>query len=253
VSGPAAIDSSLARIAQARPDGFGLTLQRRPGPGGGWFRVTELLSSDGAPAVLLGRIRGMYEVPADYIRAEWLFESYARAVADLGVSFMVAERRLPGLGRENLLMASSGGLIAGTAVIAGQMTVLESDPVADGPGISRADRWTDLAQRFGESFEALVEPMVDWMVRHKLRQEKTLRAAAADRLAQSIVWCGQAFDEPEFALELAHELLGRPGPLLIPLETGVDGRGAEQHLRTTCCLAYRAAGGGLCFGCPLNR
>ena len=109
MSGPAAIDSSLARITRVRPDGLGLNLQRRPGPGDGWFAVSELLAADGAPAVLLSRVRGMYEVPADHIRAEWLFESYARAVADLGASFIVAERRLPVLEPENLLMASMAG------------------------------------------------------------------------------------------------------------------------------------------------
>jgi hypothetical protein len=252
VRDPIAIEASLARITRVRPGGFGLNLQRRPAPGDGWFRVNELLSADGAPAVLLSRVRGMYEVPADHVRAEWLFESYARAVADLGVSFMVAERRLPALGAENLLMTSTGGLIAGTAVIAADMTVLSEDP-AEGLEISRVGGWRDLAQEFRQGFEALIGPMVDWMVRHRLRQEKTLWSAAADRMAQSIIWCGRAFDEQDFAHELAHELLDRPGPMMIPLETGLDGRGEEQHLRTTCCLAYRAAGGGLCFGCPLNR
>lgn len=253
MSEPAAIDSSLARITRIRPDGLGLTLQRRGGPGEGWFAVTELLAEDGAPAVLLSRIRGMFEVPADHIRAEWLFESYARAVADLGVSFIVAERRLPRLDPANLLMASMGGLIAGTAVTTTDMTVTADDPVAGGQGITRADGWQDLAGEFRQGFEALVEPMVAWMVGHRLRQEKTLWAAAADRLAQSIVWCGRAFDEQDFARKLARELLDRPGPMMIPLETGIDGRGEEQHLRSTCCLAYRAAGGGLCFACPLNR
>jgi hypothetical protein len=253
VSGSPAIDSSLARITRVRPDGLGLNLHRRPGPGDGWFRVSELLTADAAPAVLLSRVRGMYEVPADHIRAEWLFESYAKALADLGISFMVAERRLPDLHADNLLMASAAGLIAGTAVIAEDMTVTADDPADDGRRISRVDGWRDLAQEFRQGFEALVEPMVTWMERHRLRQEKTLWAAAADRMAQSIVWCGRAFDEQDLALELAHELLDRPGPMKIPLETGVDGRGEEQHLRTTCCLAYRAAGGGLCFACPLNR
>lgn len=253
VSDPTAIDSSLARITRVRPDGLGLTLQKRSGPGKGWFGVADLLGDDDAPSVLLNRVRGMYEVPADHIRAEWLFESYARAVADLGAAFIVAERRLPALDPENLLMASTGGLIVGTAVIGDELTVTASDPTAEGQGIARVDRWQDLAREFREGFTHLVEPMVRWMVRHRLRQEKTLWSAAADRLAQSLVWCGRAFDEPDFALDLARELIDRPGPMAIPLETGVDARGNEQHLRSTCCLVYRAAGGGLCFGCPLNR
>ena len=253
MSRPAAINSSIERIARARPDGIGLTLERRSGPGEGWFSVEELLSTEGAPAVLLSRIRGMYGVPADHIRAEWLFESYARAIADLGVSFIVAERRLPDLDRKNLLMTSGRGLIVGTAIISENMIALNADPVSHGHGISRVESWQDLAREFRDGLEALVEPLVSWMARHGLRQEKTLWLAAADRTAQSLVWSGRAFDDPGFARELAAEMLGGPGPMAIPLNTGIDSRGSEQHLRTTCCLAYRAAGGGLCFGCPLNR
>jgi hypothetical protein len=253
VSRAAAIDSSLARITGVRLDGISPAIERRSGPGEGWFAVEELLTSDSAPADLLGRIRGMHEVPADHIRAEWLFESYARAVADLGVSFLVAERRLPRLQRDNLLMASAGGLIAGIAVIAEDLNVVATDPVEDGPAITRYDTWPDLVREFREAFTGLLGPMIDWMVSHRLRQEKTLWSAAADRLAQSLLWSGRAFEARDFAAGLAHELLNQPGPMKIPLDCAVDARGNEHHLRTTCCLAYRAAGGGLCFGCPLNR
>ncbi|MEX0620589.1 MAG: (2Fe-2S)-binding protein [Solirubrobacterales bacterium] len=253
MNGSAAIDLSLTRITAVRPDGLGLNLARRPGPGDGWFAIEELFASDGAPAVLLNRVRGMYEVPADYIRAEWLFESYTRAIADLGVAFIIAERRLPALEPDNLLMTSSRGLIIGTAVIGDEMTVTATDSVADGHGITRVEGWRELAQELRGGFMLLVEPLVEWMARHRLRQEKTLWLAAADRMAQSAVWSGRAFDDPGFARELIHALIDRPGPMTIPLETGLDSRGDEQHLRSTCCLAYRAAGGGLCFGCPLNR
>jgi hypothetical protein len=253
VNDPDAIDASLARIASARLDGVGLAVERRDGQSARWFSVCDLLASDGAPAVLLSRIRGMRETPADYIRAEWLFESYSRAIADLGISFIVAERRLPDLWPDNLLMTAVNGLVAGTAVVSGCMTVTETDPVPDGPGISRVGGWRELADEFRQGFTALAEPIVAWTTRHRLRQEKTLWLAAGDRIAQSLVWCGRAFDRQEFAAELARELLDRPGPMAIGLETGTDVRGREQHLRTTCCLAYRVDGGGLCFGCPLNR
>lgn len=249
----AEIDLSLARIRSARVDGIGLVLGRRPGPGDGWFSAGQLLSDDSAPATLLAMVRGIREIPADYIRGEWMFESYARAVADLGAAMIVAERRLPDLTAANLLMASTGGLIAGTAVVSREMTVLEADPASDGPGLTRVPRWQDLADAFHFGFTALLEPMVAWMLRHRLRQQKALWTAAADRLAQSLLWCGTAFDQPGFARELAAEVLDRPGPLRIPLETTLDARGREHHSRVSCCLAYRAAGGGFCHACPLNR
>ncbi len=125
MSGPAEIDLSLARIRSVRLDGVGLVVGRRSNHGGGWFEVEQLLTDDSAPATLLAMVRGISEVPADYIRGEWMFESYARAVADLGASMIVAERRLPDLASGNLLMAATGGLVAGTAVTGTAMTVLE--------------------------------------------------------------------------------------------------------------------------------
>lgn len=252
MSRPAEIDLSLARIRAARVDGVGLVVGRRPGPGDGWFAVEQLLTDDSAPATLLAMVRGISEVPADYIRGEWMFESYARAAANLGAGMIVAERRLPDLSPSNLLMAATGGLVAGTAVRSPAMLVLEQDP-AEGSGLTRLGSRQDLSDAFHSGFTALIEPMVEWMTRHRLRQEKVLWTAAADRLAQSLLWCGAAFGKHDFAGELAADLLGRNGPLRIPLETSLDARGREHHSRVSCCLAYRAAGGSVCHGCPLNR
>lgn len=253
MSSSAAIDASLKRIARIPPSASAVFPRRRSGPGEGWFSAAELLASDGAPAGLLSQIRGMFETPADHIRAEWLFESYARAIADLGVLFIVAERRLPDLSPENLLMASRGGLIVATAVVSEKMIVLGGDPADAEPGITRAEDWQGLAGELRSGFSNLVSPFLSWFVRHRLRQEKTLWSAAADRLAQSLVWSGQVLAQPDFVSELAREVLADSGPMAIPLETGIDNLGNKQHLRSTCCLAYRAAGGSLCFSCPLNR
>ena len=69
--------------------------------------------------------------------------------------------------------------------------------------------------------------------------------------AQSRAWPSPRTGEYA-ARALAAELLGVRGPLQIPLETVVDARGTERHRRVTCCLAYRATGGSLCFACPIN-
>ncbi len=229
------VDAAVSRIAVAEADGMRLLVERRSEPAGAWFPVSELLQSDGAPAVLLARIRGMSEVPAEHIRAEWLFESYARVLGELGAAFLLTEGRAPELSSDNLLMAARNGLIAGVA--------LRTDRMGSASGPADGLR-TDLI--------GLIGPFASWFDRHGLRPEKTLWKSAADRIAEAVLWAGRAFDEYEAAQELAAELLGVPGPLQIPLETVVDARGTERHRRVTCCLAYRATGGSLCFACPIN-
>ena len=229
------VDAAVSRIAAAEADGMRLLVERRAEPGGAWFPVAELLESDGAPAVLLARIRGMGEVPADHIRAEWLFESYARVLGELAAAFLLTEGQAPDLSSGNLLMAARNGLIAGVALRTGRMASA-SEP----------------ADRLRSDLIELIGPFVSWFDRHGLRPEKTLWKSAADRIGEAVLWAGRAFDESEAARALATELLGTSGPLQIPLETVVDARGTERHRRVTCCLAYRATGGSLCFACPIN-
>lgn len=236
------LDADIRRIATAEADGMRLLVRRQSKPGGPWFPVSELLESDGAPAVLLARTGGG-SVPGEHIRAEWLFESYARVLGELGTAFLLSTGRLPVLTPPNLLMASRGGLIAGVALRSGSMS--RPTPGAGGDG-SPADS-------LRESLIGLIGPFAAWFDRHGLRPEKTLWKSAADRIAEAALWAGRAFEAPEAARTLAVELLGPAGPLHIPLETVVDPRGAQRHRRVTCCLAYRAAGGSLCFACPLNR
>jgi len=237
-------DADIRRIAAAEADGMRLLVDRRTDPGGPWFPVTELLESDGAPAVLLTRMVGVSDVPGEHIRAEWLFESYARVLGELGTAFVIATGRLPELTAANLLMASRNGLIAGVALRSCRMA-------AGAGGVGPAGN-ASAAESLRESLVALIGPFAAWFDRHGLRPEKTLWKSAADRIAEAALWAGRAFDEPEAARGLAAEILGNPGPLRIPLETVVDPLGTERHSRVTCCLAYRAAGGSLCFACPLN-
>jgi hypothetical protein len=234
VDGP--LDADIARIRAASDGGMRLLVARRDEPGGAWFLVPELLEREGAPAVLLSRISGMAGPPPDHVRAEWLFESYARALGDLGCAFIVSAGKLPDLSPTNLLMAARGGLIAGTA--------LRSNRFASGP---------DLAGALRDSLVGLISPLATWFDSHGLRPEKTLWKSAADRIAESALWAGRAFDRESEAAVLADGLLAAPGPLQIPLEKMVDRRGVERHLRVTCCLAYRATGGQVCAACPLNR
>ncbi len=234
----AEIDRAIGRITAAQADGYGIIVRRRDRPGDGWFSVAELDGSGRVEATLMSRISGMSGPPADHIRAEWMVESLARAIADLAGSFAVATRSLPDLTPENVLLAAEGGLFRATAVTSDRL--FEGDPAA-------------LSERFRAGYLDLLRPTIEWTDGQGLRPAKTLWHAAADRLAQSLVWSGKAFDRPDLALELTELVLEPEGPLKIPIARAEDEYGDEFHLRATCCLAYRTPDGYTCQSCPLQK
>lgn len=236
------LTQTLGRVAVASADGYGIIVRQRENAGDGWFAASELDGSGRIEALLLSRISGMAGPPEDHIRAEWLLESLARAIADLAGSFLVAARQLPDLSAGNVLLAAEGGLVRATGIISTRG--LESDDT------------NELADSFRPGFAALLEPTVTWLEAQKLRPAKTLWHAAADRLAQSLVWSGKAFDRPDLALELTRLTVGPDSPdprLAIGIQRAEDEWGDEYHLRNTCCLAYRTEGGELCQSCPLVK
>lgn len=235
------IDRAIGRITAARADGYGIIVRRRDRPGDGWFSVDELDGSGRVEATLISRISGMSGPPPEHIRAEWMVESLARALADLAGSFAVATGTLPDLSPGNLLLAAEGGLFRASGVTSDAL--FEGDPEA-------------LADRFRSGFAELMGPTIEWTDGQGLRPAKTLWHAAADRLAQSLVWSGKAFDRPDLALRLTELVVG-PGctdeRLRIEVRRAEDEYGDEFHLRTTCCLAYRTPDGYTCQSCPLQR
>lgn len=232
---------AIGRIAAVRADGYGIIVQHRKKPGEGWFSAGELDPGGRVAAILLSRIIGIDGPPPDHIRAEWLLESLARAVADLGGSFILATGAIPDLSPGRVLLAAEGGLFRATAVT--------SDDLFAGD-------LPDLADRFRDGYIELLGPTVDWLSRQGLRPAKTLWHAAADRLAQSLDWSGRAFDQAGPARELARLTVGPETPdprLAIRLDRAEDEYGDDYHLRNTCCLAYRTPGGDTCRSCPLNH
>lgn len=237
----------------AHADGYGLLIQHRKRAGDGWFEAAELGPGRPAPPALLANVRGLGEPPPDHIKAEWMLESVARALADLGGSFLVSSNRLPELSPGNVLLAAEGGLVRATGVIGERMTVTEGDPASGVDGITVVAGWEELADRFRIGFTELLGPLIEWLDSQKLRPEKTLWHAAADRLAQSLTWSGKAFEKHDFARQVTERVIGGDPRLKIALEAGEDEYGERYHLRATCCLAYRTPEGGFCRACPLNR
>jgi hypothetical protein len=235
-------DQTLGRISTASADGYGIIVRRMEEAGDGWFPASELDQAGRVQALLLSRISGMAGPPEDHIRAEWLLESIARVIADLAGSFIVAAGQLPDLSPGNVLLAAEGGLFRASGVRSDRGTE-SGDPA-------------ELADRFRQGFVDLLEPTIDWIDGQGLRPARTLWHSASDRLAQSLVWSGKAFDRPDLALELTRLTVGPESPdprLAITIERAEDDWGDEYHLRNTCCLAYRTEGGQLCQSCPLVK
>ncbi|MCO5315318.1 MAG: (2Fe-2S)-binding protein [Solirubrobacterales bacterium] len=237
----AEIERAIARITAARADGYGIIVQRRAGSGAGWVEAVALGADPDLTAETVGAVQGMYGDLEPYIQAEWMLESLARGVADLAGSFALAVRAIPDLAPDRVLLAIEGGLVRATAVTSDRLDE------ADLPGLAKLLR---------EGFTELVAPTIGWIDGQGLRPAKTLWHAAADRLAQSLVWSGKAFDRPDEALELTRLTVGPESPdprLRIEIRRAEDEYGDEYHLRNTCCLAYRTEGGELCQSCPLQK
>lgn len=251
-----AIDATISRITSASADGYHLRIGRLPEgmeTGPEWLGVDEVLASEGLKAAMLARVAGVSSRPDDYICTEWMIESWSRGLADLAGSFMVSDRRLPDLGAENLIVAPFKGMVSATAVKSASMTVLKGDPEAIAAGARAVDDWKGLADLMLEGLTDLFAPMVDWADGHGLRPAKTLWNSCGDRIAQSLLWCGKAFDEEDFAFELTEYLLAQFGPMSVPVERDLDEAGQPYHLRSTCCLNYRTPEGGYCLACPLLK
>jgi len=181
-----AIDSTLTRIDSATADGYGIHVLRLDEIRPGWIDVEELLGSDDLKTALFARVSGLTERPADHICAEWMLD----------------HRRLPDLSPANLMIASQKGLAAATAVKSGAIGALDSDKKAIKGGAVPFENWRALADQMYAGMTELLAPVIVWIDRHGFRPEKTLWLAAADRIAQSLVWSGKAFNQREFALEL---------------------------------------------------
>lgn len=231
---------TVGRIRAARADGYGIIVERRDGPGNGWVPAGAFGADPDSMAATVDSVSGMHGRIDPHIQAEWMLESMARAIGDLGGAFALVAGAVPPLEPGNILLAVEGGLARGTAIT--------SDRLEHGD-LPR------LAVRLNEGLVRLLTPTITWIDGRGLRPEKTLWLASADRLAQALVWCGRAFDRPDEALELTRLAVGPASPdprLAIPLERAGDEYGEEFHLRKTCCLAYRTEGGELCQSCPLQ-
>jgi hypothetical protein len=82
------------------------------------------------------------------------------------------------------------------------------------------------------------------------RRTRVLWWHAGDRIADAMLWCGEAFAAQANARRLAAALLAAGVPYSVSLGADRDG---ESRTRRTCCLSRRTEGGVECEGCPHGR
>ncbi|MGK2931841.1 MAG: (2Fe-2S)-binding protein [Solirubrobacterales bacterium] len=244
------IAADIDRINDRIPPGYGPVLVSGPQPAEqGWLESSKLTTNPSLVDLVLGTVTGVSARPPLYIRAEWMLERYAWTIGVTAGAFIVGRRRLPRMDPDLLMIL---GYADGVSLLSPRLLALPGDPDSGHPEVETISAESDLAYAMYDAMLSHLTPLVESLVELKSRPEAALWRAAGDRIAESIFFCGRLFRRPEVARDLMEAVLGRPGPLNNPLETAVNERGEEFHLRVSCCLAYRTPEGGYCRACPLN-
>jgi hypothetical protein len=223
---PAAV---VARIAGASLDGFRPDLRVVGAPGPKWTAIAALGASETAAERRARIRRSAGPGPPSRIGACWDVEGIAWFLGALVAGSM--------LGSGVVLFASADSV----------WTRIGPDGLAEGLAVSSdavaAPACPAAARRIlGE----LLAPLVDAGAR---AQARVLWWHAGDRIADAVLWCGEAFGRPRDATRIGHELLAPGVPYSVPLglEAGL------HRTRRTCCLSRLTADGELCEGCPHQR
>jgi len=219
----------VARIAGASLDGFRPDLRVVGAPGPEWTSIAALGTAE-TTAERRARVRGSAGpgVPAR-IGACWDVE---------GIAWFL------------------GALVAGSMLGAGVVLVANAESVwarigpdglAEGLAVSSHAPATPARPAAARRIlQELLTPIVEAGARTPPR---VLWWHAGDRVADAVLWCGEAFGQPDDATRIGHELLTSGVPYSVPL--GLEA--GRARTRRTCCLSRLTADGELCEGCPHQR
>jgi hypothetical protein len=196
-------------------------------PGPGWSSLAELSQQPGRAArhCRIERAAGQ-GAPARLVQA-WEVEAVAWFVGVMVGGALLMGPALPAP-RPQRTWARVGpdGLAEGLAIAPDTRCIFPA-----GPGEGRA------------AVLALLGPIVETP---GARSSRVLWWHAGDRIADGVLWCGEAFGTREEARRIAEGLLAPGVPYAVPL--GIEGEGAR--IRRTCCLSRRTINGVICEGCP---
>jgi hypothetical protein len=208
--------------------GFTPDVRLADGPPPGWVSLTRLAK----PVDRARRLRLIAEAAGPGAPARlplfWELEAAAWYVGVAVGGAALSDATRPDAGPDaTWISVGDDGLAAGIALHAG------ADPALPGPGAARA------------SITALMEPVVESVGAGI--STGVLGWLVGDRVADAVLWCGEALESSESATALAGTVLAPGVPYAVPLR--VDGSGGRT--RRTCCLARRIPGEQPCEGCPL--
>ena len=194
----------------------------------GWRPVAQLYTDAALLERIVGRLQARMDAAEQRVAASTFFLGFAARLWSIGLGALAGHRLLPDLAPEHLLFREAGGQI--------------------GLHIERPVAWR------GDDVEPMLADMV--LDQHLARLTAALRRLgpiSAELLrgnaASALLGAARVFDRaaaPGPGWQLARKLCAdeRLSDAIIFSDAG--------YRRTSCCLYYRAPGGGLCGDCVLT-
>jgi ferric iron reductase protein FhuF len=230
----------VVAVARREAAGLRLPLVVRDGPGDGFERAADLHRPGPRLDACVAASAALGGTDRSAIGAQWWLERVAWLLAATGLAGVLACRAVPDLAPERVLIAERGGLPAALAL-------------PDGPLARTGGGDAALAAALGDELRRHLAPLVAALAATRRRPARALWRAAGDRTAQAALWAGEATGRPDDALALAVALLGSADPMGVPVRVAPGDDGRPVQMRSSCCLAHRAAAGVHCPGCPRRR
>jgi hypothetical protein len=215
-------------LAAASVDGFRADIRAIEEPGPCWTSIADLARGVGRGGRhrLIQRAAGA-GAPCR-IAQVWEVESLAWFVGLLVGGSLLSGPALPSPDPEGTWVRfGEQGLAEGLAIAADAGTVLPAGP-DDGRRV----------------LHALLEPIIE---APGVSATRVLWLHAGDRIADALLWCGDALRARGEAREMAAALLAPGVPYSVPL--GIEA-GGFTRVRRTCCLSRLTDDGTTCEGCP---
>jgi hypothetical protein len=218
-------------LAAASVDGFRADLRAIEEPGPCWTSIADLAGGAGRG----GRHRLIQRAAGSgapgRIAQVWEVEGLAWFLGLLVGGSLLSGPALPSPDPERTWVRfGDEGLVEGLAIAADARTVLPAVP-DDGRVV----------------LHALLEPIVE---APGVRATRALWWHAGDRIADALLWSGEALRAKREAQRIAAALLAPGVPYSVPLGIGAGG---VARVRRTCCLSRLTDAGVTCEGCPRIR
>lgn len=165
-----------------------------------------------------------------------------------------AERRVPDLSPESVMLRLADDGLAEVAFVSGRFAALADDPESES-ATTLFENEDGLRSHLREGLEAMLEPVVDHSRAATRVSKRTMWNRASDLIGQRLLQFGETLADKEWCGHEAEKLVKSPGS---PLDGAtrffvVEHGGREEvHLvRGCCCHGYKDPEHGYCATCPL--